>query len=59
LLQISKKNGQYSVLDLGIVKDAASNGKNSFTAMETGFGMAFTVPVHFCNDFKINDLFWN
>lgn len=38
LLQISKKNGQYSVADLGIVKDAASNGKNSFTAMETGFG---------------------
>lgn len=37
-LQISKKNGQYSVADLGIVKDAASNGKNSFNAMETGFG---------------------
>ncbi|KQT21878.1 secretion protein [Chryseobacterium sp. Leaf404] len=38
LLQISKKNGQYSVADLGIVKDAASNGKNSFTSMDTGFG---------------------
>lgn len=37
-LQISKNNGQYSVVDLGIVKDAASNGKNSFTALETGFG---------------------
>jgi hypothetical protein len=38
LLQISKKDGQYAVADLGIVKDAASNGKNSFTSMETGFG---------------------
>ncbi|WP_312075316.1 T9SS type A sorting domain-containing protein [Chryseobacterium sp.] len=38
LLQISKKNNQYSVADLGIVKDATSNGKNSFTSMETGFG---------------------
>ena len=38
LLQISKKYGQYAVADLGIVKDAASNGKNSFTSMETGFG---------------------
>lgn len=38
LLQISKKGSQYSVNDLGIVKDDASNGKNSFTAMETGFG---------------------
>lgn len=37
-LQISKKNGQYTVSDLGIVKDDASNGKNSFTVMETGFG---------------------
>ena len=37
-LQISKKNGQYSVSDLGMVKDAASNGKNSFNLMETGFG---------------------
>ena len=37
-LQISKKSGQYTVSDLGIVKDDASNGKNSFTAMETGFG---------------------
>ncbi len=26
------------VSDLGIVKDDASNGKNSFTTMETGFG---------------------
>lgn len=38
LLQISKKGGQYMVSDLGIIKDDASNGKNSFTAMETGFG---------------------
>lgn len=37
-LQISKKNGQYVVNDLGIIKDDASNGKNSFTIMETGFG---------------------
>ena len=37
-LQISKKNNQYVVNDLGIIKDDASNGKNSFTAMETGFG---------------------
>jgi len=37
-LQISKKGGQYTVSDLGIVKDDVSNGKNSFTAMETGFG---------------------
>lgn len=38
LLQISKKGSQYVVNDLGIIKDDASNGKNSFTAMETGFG---------------------
>ncbi|MCT2408056.1 T9SS type A sorting domain-containing protein [Chryseobacterium antibioticum] len=38
LIQISKKGGQYTVNDLGIIKDDASNGKNSFTAMETGFG---------------------
>lgn len=38
LLQISKKGGQYMVSDLGIIQDDASNGKNSFTAMETGFG---------------------
>ncbi|KFE98816.1 secretion protein [Chryseobacterium formosense] len=37
-LQISKKHDQYTVSDLGIIKDDASNGKNSFTAMETGFG---------------------
>ncbi|KPE49895.1 T9SS type A sorting domain-containing protein [Chryseobacterium indologenes] len=37
-LQISKKNGQYTVSDLGIIQDDSSNGKNSFTAMETGFG---------------------
>lgn len=37
-LQISKKSGQYTVSDLGIIKDDVSNGKNSFTAMETGFG---------------------
>ncbi|MDQ0784384.1 T9SS type A sorting domain-containing protein [Chryseobacterium sp. W4I1] len=38
LLQISKKGNQYGVSDLGIIKDNPSNGKNSFTAMETGFG---------------------
>ncbi|KFF08433.1 T9SS type A sorting domain-containing protein [Chryseobacterium luteum] len=38
LLQISRKGSQYTVNDLGIIKDDASNGKNSFTAMETGFG---------------------
>lgn len=38
LLQISRKGGQYVVDDLGIVKDDVSNGKNSFTALETGFG---------------------
>ncbi|MBK1894244.1 T9SS type A sorting domain-containing protein [Chryseobacterium paridis] len=37
-LQISKKNNQYSVVDLGIIKDDTSNGKNSFTTIETGFG---------------------
>lgn len=37
-LQISRKNGQYVVNDLGIIKDDAGNGKNSFTTIETGFG---------------------
>ncbi|AZB19464.1 T9SS C-terminal target domain-containing protein [Chryseobacterium indologenes] len=37
-LQVSKKGGQYIVNDLGIVKDDASNGRNSFTEMQTGFG---------------------
>lgn len=37
-LEISKEAGQYTVNDLGIIKDDASNGRNSFTAMETGFG---------------------
>jgi hypothetical protein len=37
-LQISKKNNQYIVNDLGIIKDDASNGKNSFTTIESGFG---------------------
>lgn len=37
-IEISKKNGQFNVKDLGIIKDDESNGKNSFTAMETGFG---------------------
>ncbi len=37
-LEISKKGGQYVVSDLGIIKDDSSNGKNSFTSMETGFG---------------------
>lgn len=38
LLQITNKNGQYEVNDLGIIKDDTTNGKNSFTAIETGFG---------------------
>lgn len=38
LLQISKKGQQYVVADLGIIKDDVSNGKNSFTTIETGFG---------------------
>ncbi|OCA79344.1 secretion protein [Chryseobacterium contaminans] len=38
LIQISKKGGQYAVNDLGIIKDDATNGKNSFTTIETGFG---------------------
>lgn len=37
-IQISKKSGEYVVNDLGIIKDDPSNGKNSFTAMESGFG---------------------
>lgn len=37
-LEISRKDGKYVVNDLGIIKDDASNGRNSFTAMETGFG---------------------
>lgn len=37
-IQISKKNGQFSVSDLGIIKDDAANGNNSFTAIESGFG---------------------
>lgn len=37
-LQIIRKGNQYVVNDLGIIKDDASNGKNSFTTIETGFG---------------------
>lgn len=37
-LQISRKGNQYVVNDLGIIKDDPSNGKNSFTTIETGFG---------------------
>ena len=37
-LQISRKGNQYVVNDLGIIKDDASNGKNAFTIIETGFG---------------------
>lgn len=37
-LQIIKKGNQYVVNDLGIIKDDSSNGKNSFTTIETGFG---------------------
>ncbi len=37
-LQVSRKGSQYVVNDLGIIKDDPSNGKNSFTMIETGFG---------------------
>lgn len=37
-IRISKKNDQYTVDDLGIIKDDALNGKNSFTSIESGFG---------------------
>lgn len=37
-LQITRTGNQYSVHDLGIIKDDISNGKNSFTTIETGFG---------------------
>ncbi|MCJ8154271.1 T9SS type A sorting domain-containing protein [Chryseobacterium sp. SSA4.19] len=37
-LQISRKGNQYTVNDLGIIRDDASNGKNSFTTIESGFG---------------------
>ncbi|MCX8525124.1 T9SS type A sorting domain-containing protein [Chryseobacterium formosus] len=37
-LQITKKNNQYAVNDLGTIKDDPSNGKNSFTEMSSGFG---------------------
>lgn len=37
-LEISRNGEQYVVNDLGIIKDDSSNGRNSFTAIETGFG---------------------
>ncbi|SEM54612.1 Por secretion system C-terminal sorting domain-containing protein [Chryseobacterium taichungense] len=37
-LKISRIGSQYVVSDLGIITDDASNGKNSFTTIETGFG---------------------
>lgn len=37
-IKISKTGNQYSVTDLGIITDDASNGKSSFTTMESGFG---------------------
>lgn len=37
-IQIIKKNNHYTAIDLGIIKDDSSNGKNSFTAIESGFG---------------------
>ena len=37
-IKIANKNGNYIVSDLGIIKDDASNGKNSFTEMLSGFG---------------------
>lgn len=38
LIQITKNNGKYVINNLGIIKDDASNGANSFTQMQTGFG---------------------
>lgn len=38
LLQIKNTNGEYTVKNLGTVENDASNGKNSFSVMETGFG---------------------
>ncbi|MGH1520611.1 T9SS type A sorting domain-containing protein [Chryseobacterium sp. JK1] len=46
LLEISKKGSQYVVNDLGIIKDDISNGKNSFTAIETGFGGDMVVDAN-------------
>ncbi|MDR6158921.1 hypothetical protein QF023_002437 [Chryseobacterium sp. SLBN-27] len=37
-LKINKKGNQYTVNDLGIITDDVSNGKSSFSIMETGFG---------------------
>lgn len=50
-LEISRKDGKYVVNDLGIIKDDASNARNSFTAMETGFGGDMIADVN--NDFYI------
>lgn len=50
-LQIGKKGSQYVVNDLGIIKDDASNGKNSFTLMETGFGGDMIADSH--NNFYV------
>lgn len=37
-LQISRKNGKYTVIDLGNIKDDASNGNNLLGKKDTGFG---------------------
>ncbi len=38
LIKISKKNGKYSVSDLGKISDAAGNLQNSLAVVQTGFG---------------------
>lgn len=50
-LQISRKGGEYMVNDLGIIKDDVSNGKNSFTMIETGFGGDMIADAH--NNFYV------
>jgi len=38
LLKVFYKDGKYSVIDLGIVKDDSGNGENQLSKMQTGFG---------------------
>jgi len=38
LLKVFYKDGKYSVIDLGIVKDESGNGENQLSKMQTGFG---------------------
>ena len=55
--KISKVGGQYQVQDLGIIKDAASNGENSFNQMKTGFGGDMIVDAD--NNFYVFAAFGN